>query len=86
MPFDAECTMESEREIENHEDLLVTQSSLSKMQSNGCHTSTKTDKENANPNSNGTVRRHDEPSELSFEPSKLNKRNPFQLCMNFPDR
>lgn len=62
--------MESEREIENH-DLLVSQSSTTKMNGvNGGHLIQNTDKENANPNngnSSQTVRRHDEPSELSFE-------------------
>lgn len=62
--------MESERNIENHEE-LVTQSPMeSKMKTNGGHTVQQpNDKENANPNnnSNGSVRRHDEPSELSFE-------------------
>lgn len=64
--------MESERKIEDFEVLSKTKSDEipSSNQSNGGHNAHKAEKENADPNKDSTennIRRHDEPSELSFE-------------------
>lgn len=64
--------MESERKIENFEVLEKTKNDEIKTenQSNGGQMIHQNDKENANPNKETTennIRRHDEPSELSFE-------------------
>lgn len=68
--------MESERKIENHEvfdktksDEIIT-SNLSNGAWNGGNMNHQEDKENEAPNKeniNNVIRRHDEPSELSFE-------------------
>lgn len=67
--------MESERKIENYEvfDKTISDEISTSNQLNGGQTIHPPDKENANPNMDNTennIRRHDEPSELSFEPSK----------------
>lgn len=64
--------MESERMIENYEELGRTKSDEIKTtnHTNGGQMIHPIDKENANPNKESTennIRRHDEPSELSFE-------------------
>lgn len=64
--------MESERMIENYEELDRTKSDEIKTtnHTNGGQMIHSIDKENANPNNESTennIRRHDEPSELSFE-------------------
>lgn len=61
--------MESDRKVENFADSKDTKSDENKL-SNGVKSIHKNDKENANPNKDnveGNIRRHDEPSELSFE-------------------
>lgn len=68
--------MECERKIENHEDFLKTKSDDIKNtnHSNGGQKLLENGKENANPNKDNAtnnVRRHDEPSELSFEKGKV---------------
>lgn len=65
--------MESDRKIENFEVLSETKSDetpSSNQTANGGHSVHKAEKENADPNKDKTennIRRHDEPSELSFE-------------------
>lgn len=64
--------MESERKMENHEDLCKIKNDETKTpyHTNGGQMTHPPDKENANPNkenSENNIRRHDEPSELSFE-------------------
>lgn len=64
--------MESERKIDNLEDFEKTKSEETKKpnQLNGGQMNHHTDKENENPNTENkenNIRRHDEPSELSFE-------------------
>lgn len=68
--------MDSERKIENFEDLSKTKSdeTSSSNHSNGGHSVHKAEKENADPNKDkpeNNIRRHDEPSELSFEKSEF---------------
>lgn len=64
--------MESERKIENYEVLPASKNDeiQTSNHTNGGQMIHQNDKENANPNTDKTennVRRHDEPSELSFE-------------------
>jgi hypothetical protein len=64
--------MESERKIENHEFSENSQSDNTKATNltNGGQMTHNGDKENENPNlekAENKIRRHDEPSELSFE-------------------
>lgn len=64
--------MESDREVENFEDFIKIKSDEIKPsnQTNGGQKIHQNDKENDNPNKENTeqiIRRHDEPSELSFE-------------------
>jgi hypothetical protein len=64
--------MECERKVENFEDFVKTKSDEIKNtnHSNGGQSLHQNGKENANPNKENktnNVRRHDEPSELSFE-------------------
>lgn len=64
--------MESERKMENHEDLCNIKNDEIKTpyHTNGGQMIHPPDKANANPNkenSENNIRRHDEPSELSFE-------------------
>lgn len=64
--------MESERKIENHEVFDKTKSDeiITSNLSNGGNMNHQEDKENEAPNKeniNNVIRRHDEPSELSFE-------------------
>lgn len=68
--------MECERKVENFEEFALTKNDeiKNKNHSNGGDLIHKNDKENANPNKENTtknVRRHDEPSELSFEICKV---------------
>lgn len=75
--------MESERKFENYEvlsDLTKNDEMKTSTQLNGGQTVH--DKENANPNIESTennIRRHDEPSELSFEICKPNQENSLLL-------
>lgn len=69
--------MESERKVENFEILEEIKNDEIKPsnQSNGGQMIHRNDKENDNPNKDNTeqiIRRHDEPSELSFEICKSN--------------
>lgn len=60
--------MESERTIENHNELKM--KTKSEFKTNGITNANHSGKENSNPNLENkeeSVRRHDEPSELSFE-------------------